>query len=829
MLQLNTLFKHWSYRIIAPGTLLRERYEALKKLLQYDVLCHEEMAELQDLLHDTHREDFARIRVRFTSFSEKVANMISALEAMNPGTYSALKDYHKKFDFYTTFLLAPPGIDFSPPYTLPLAEINKATTGVGNKTRHLALLDNQLGLPVPQGFGLTTSSYYYFIEYNNLRPAIDAELAQLDIQNPQELERISASLKKLIMEADLPPEIEQKILDNYDSWGKQGGSPLLAAVRSSAISEDGINSFAGQYESVINVSRENLVSAYKEVISSKYSPQALFYRITQGLGDEETAMSVLIQEMVSAHASGVLYTGDASGKDTDNSRMYLHAVSGTGDQLVSGIVTPDCILIDKQNQKIIHKNKKNDTQLLKERTITELARFGLEIEKFFGTIQDIEWAVDQNETLYILQARELHITESPAEQIGPELTRELQEIEDNIILEGLETAAGGVAGGCVFHLNNLEDLVSIPNNSVLVTKTSPPDLVKAISRTAAVISEKGSRASHFATVAREFGVPFLTNVEHVFSHFPHGSKITVDGNLGIVISGIHREYITTNQPPKTESPYLRILTEALKFITPLELTDPQGENFTPEGCRSMHDIIRFCHEKALHTMFATARPGTGRGALKLAANIPLDVFLFDVGGGIDSETGQSQQVPLSAVTSVPFNALWKGLSHEDVQWKQKPFDWDAYDRIELSGGIPPKKDSFAFASYAVVGEDYLHFNLRFGYHFTIVDVHCGKTSAKNHCMLRFAGGGGDFEHLSLRINFLGEILERLEFLVEKKGDLLEAKIQNLPRPAMQEKLDTLGRMLGASKLMDMVLRDEAMVKSCVEDFFNGCYSFSEQG
>lgn len=96
-------------------------------------------------------------------------------------------------------------------------------------------------------------------------------------------------------------------------------------------------------------------------------------------------------------------------------------------------------------------------------------------------------------------------------------------------------------------------------------------------------------------------------------------------------------------------------------------------------------------------------------------------------------------------------------------------------------------------------------------------------------MLRFAGGGGDYEHLSLRINFLSTVLERLEFAVEQKGDLLEAKLPGLASPVMQQKLDILGRLLGASKLMDMVLEDDGMVASCVEDFYNGQYSFSQEG
>jgi pyruvate,water dikinase len=243
----------------------------------------------------------------------------------------------------------------------------------------------------------------------------------------------------------------------------------------------------------------------------------------------------------------------------------------------------------------------------------------------------------------------------------------------------------------------------------------------------------------------------------------------------------------------------------------------------------MHDIIRFCHEKALLSLFTSGRPGSGRGSKRLAADIPLDVYLFDVGGGIAHGEKGKEQVPLSGIASAPFRFLWRGLSHPDVVWKQKPFDWDAYDKIELAGGVPPKKDSFSFASYAVIGPEYLHFNLRFGYHFTIVDVMCGENSAENHCMLRFAGGGGDYDHRSLRIDFIACILRRLEFAVEQKGDLLEARKQAVDKSVMEDDLDMLGRLLGATKLMDMVLEDDSMVELFVDEFFQGRYSFSQEG
>lgn len=268
-MQLNSLFKHWSYRILAPGTLLREKYEALKQLLSYNIVCHEQMAEFQDLLHDEHREDMARIRKRFADFSNDVAGMIKALETMDPGTYSSLKSYHKKFDFYTRFLLASPRIDFSPPFVVGLKKIVLDDKQLGNKAKHLAALKNVIGCPVPQGFAISSSGYHYFIEYNNLRETLEKCLATLDINDTKSLNSTSTIIKKIIIEAELPPDIEQSIFEAYDNWDQSPGRRIEVAVRSSAISEDGDSSFAGQYDTILNVHREEIGSAYKKVLASK--------------------------------------------------------------------------------------------------------------------------------------------------------------------------------------------------------------------------------------------------------------------------------------------------------------------------------------------------------------------------------------------------------------------------------------------------------------------------------------------------------------------------------------------------------------------------------
>ena len=604
---LNSLFKQWSYRIIAPGILLREKYEALKELLHHDSLCHEQMAEFQDLLHSEQPEDFCRIRQRFTIFSDHVAKMIEALEVLAPGKYTALKDYHRKFDFYTQFLLAPPKIHDSPPFILKLSEISHSSNTIGNKAKHLGLLTREIDIPVPQCFAVTTAAFHHFIKENQLREPIDTLLAAIDISNSRSLHQTSRQIQKLIGDAEIPQAIINALLTEYDRWEHNGEKEIDAAVRSSALGEDGDSSFAGQYISVLNVGREKLQEAYLQVLASKYSPEALFYRINKGLNDEETAMSVLVQEMVDAKYSGVLYTSGIDQHEEQQDNLHLHVIRGLGERLVSGETTPDYYVVNKEMPADVLE-KTITGKSLDHALIQKLADLSIRIEEFFGIPQDIEWAIDSTDTIHILQARSLYFG------VDHQVSAHKQMQPDEVILiDGCSRASGGVGSGPVYLVDEDHSFEDAPAGSILVTRNTPASYVTVIQKISGVLAEHGSRASHFATVAREFNIPMLTGINNVADRFEEGSIITVDGNSGVVYLGRAESllYEENNLFPQAQEHYRRIIEEALKFITPLELIDPSGENFTPEGCRSMHDLIRFSHEKALQSMFSEGRPGTG--------------------------------------------------------------------------------------------------------------------------------------------------------------------------------------------------------------------------
>jgi pyruvate,water dikinase len=183
-------------------------------------------------------------------------------------------------------------------------------------------------------------------------------------------------------------------------------------------------------------------------------------------------------------------------------------------------------------------------------------------------------------------------------------------------------------------------------------------------------------------------------------------------------------------------------------------------------------------------------------------------------------------VGLTDIASRPLRALFKGLTHPDIQWGAfSHFDWAAHDKVVMSGGsISP--ESAMFASHVIISDCYANLNLRFGYHFVVLDTVCADKEADNYILLRFSGGGADIEKRRLRAAFLGLIFERLGFEVTRKSDLIDARYAAAGKTEIAHTLDMVGRLLGATRLMDMYLKDETMVDAYAEAFMQGRYHFS---
>ena len=264
----------------------------------------------------------------------------------------------------------------------------------------------------------------------------------------------------------------------------------------------------------------------------------------------------------------------------------------------------------------------------------------------------------------------------------------------------------------------------------------------------------------------------------------------------------------------------------LDHISPLHLTNPDSPDFVPEKCETLHDLLRFIHEKAVREMFSLGGKGKGRvrGARKLVSDVPITLYVLDLGDGV-RDAGEKREILLEAVKNIPLRALWKGLSHPDIAWSSeiRHFDWEEFDR--LSSGII-RLDSQALASFALLSADYLNINVRFGYHFVVIDTLCRPAPRENYISFRFGGGGADLEGRLLRTTFLGRVLEAQGFETNLQGDTIDATFHKGSPAEMEGKLEVLGFLLGFTRLMDMKLKNMETVNTLVREFLESAPSRS---
>lgn len=843
MIYLTNLFKHWAYKLFAPGVLLREKYEAFRALLEKDKRSHELVAELQQHYYDQITVDFAAIEAKCEELSSCVSQMVQCLMKLCPTCYLGLWDYFRKIDFYVKLALSRTVQPFSPPFVLWLEKIDRDAPPslTGNKALNLSVAKNLLGQNVPDGFVVTANAFNYFMEANDLRAEIESRLALVDIRDMGMLERVSAELQEIIGGASVPEPIVTEISGALSTFQEHNSDGLRFCVRSSAVGEDSRNSYAGQYQSHLNVPMGEVVDSYKRVIASKYSPGALHYRISRGELDPETPMAVLVLRMVDAKASGIVYTRDPTDRETN--KLFIHVVEGLGSGLVEGSVSSEVIKAAKTAPHRLEKSE--DAQVEADATVgpkrgdpsgetvltdglaKDLVQWALQLENSMGYAQDIEWCLDNLDQLYIVQSRPLVMETSARRDYG----RLNTPAESAVLLKGGIRASGGIAVGVVWNIEAGDNLTEVPGAAVLVAGRALPHYAIVMDRINALVTDVGSNAGHLVAIARELGVPALVNTGSASEILATGRTVTVDADSMTIYEGAVQLPESSQDAGAAlrpaETPFGKRLEKALKHISKLNLVDPKSGDFLPESCRTFHDIVRFCHEKSIHEMFTLGEPGSrgARSSKRLKSQVPIVVYLLDVGGGLEGKVSEGKEVTIDAILSRPFRKVWKGLTHPDIIWRPEVahFNWKEFDRFS-HGLIRP--DSVQLASYAVVSNDYLNFHIHFGYHFVIVDSLCSDEPEDNYIMVRFAGGGGEPTSRFMRVQFLEEVFSRLGFEVEKKGDLIDAQMNKCECDRIGRILESVGILLGCTRLLDLSLKDRSEVHELVERYFSGDYTLS---
>jgi len=506
-----------------------------------------------------------------------------------------------------------------------LNEIGKADIPIGGgKGANLAEMYN-LGLPVPPAFIITAYAFKNFIDGTGLKDKIISDIKALDMENTSQLEQKASEIQLLITRQKMPVELEEEIIEAYNNMNvdpailksasadvlniiKTSREPMFVAVRSSATTEDlKTASFAGQQETFLNIKGSaQLIDAVKRCWASLFTARAIYYREKKGFEHEKSLIAVVIQKMVNSDKSGVTFT--INPVTNNKSEIVIESVFGLGEGIVSGTIAPDRYVVDKYTNKILEKfvafkpiyftrsgsgnTIKSDLspdrareQVLENYEIIRLANYARDLEEHYETHQDIEWAIEYGK-IYIVQTRPITTAEKEIKKV---------EISGNAIVDGL-VASPGIASGKVRLIQTIADLSKLEPGEILVTKMTNPDMVVAMQKAAAIVTDEGGQTCHAAIISREIGLPAIVGTRKATKVLQDGQIITVDAYNGKIydgkIEGIEEKTAETEIKKESAEPNAETFaSEALNSLIGEDMQKEAEEEHNIRGEEKAHEKI----------------------------------------------------------------------------------------------------------------------------------------------------------------------------------------------------------------------------------------------
>ncbi len=836
----------WRYQIFR--SLLYENTKAVELITDIDLKLRESDFFGPDIHHKIHE------------LIDITGELVEKLNQLDYERHTSLFNIHKKLSKRINELLKKVPTHKDIPLCVTLDEVlPHYASFAGGKAASLARLKSQDKFNVPDGFSILVNACRYFLDESGLSVKILKRLQPFLFQDKEVTKELEEEIKQEIMSADMPGSLEEALKHMSARFFDQGKG---LAVRSSALSEDGLHhSFAGQFTSVLNVvSFEALKVAVKEVISSNFNSRSLAYRIGAGMKALDFNMAVLCIEMIDAQKAGVIFSMDPN--DPKEETMLITALYGMGELVVSGASMADVYkpyrenlkdlfsvppVVAKKSKRLVldpHGGLKEDEippqlqnePVLSNDEVRKLVDLALELEHMFNGPQDIEWAIDRKGTVWLLQTRPLIME-------GHKTRPVFRFDKRKPIFKGALITSRGVATGRVKKIRKRKDLDSdFSEPTILVLHRSLVDAAKVIGKVRGLLVDFGNPADHLSCVAREYGRPMLVGLVNAMENLEEGQWITVDGEHGKVfpaeqdeikkaVEEFEKEQASADQKKRVSQEKDGVLQQLKELTIKLNLTDAYGPTFSIMECRSLHDIVRYVHEKAVIAFFEAGDElleETSGVVYRLESDIPFFLHIIDVGGGLGPSLSKKRSVTPDEIVCKPFRALWRGISTPGLRWAGPPpvvgdvssviGRWMSDTRSQRPIGMP---------NYLIIARDYLNLNARMDFHFTMVDTVCGLDTKENYVKFRFKGGGTTMKQRHRRALAIGEILERADFFTDVKADLVNAIFEYAPSDIIEEKLVIVGRLLGFTRLIDAAMYNDQTPYLVADAFYEGDYELKK--
>jgi pyruvate,water dikinase len=752
------------YKEKAARLIFKKKFEAYKDIIKTIPVAMTEIEKLEKIKSGFNYPDKAELEKSFRFVSEKTLRMIENLETIAPDKYSLKNQYEKINIEPDTYIFSKQNPSVSKNlFTLPIAEKTLlCPEKTGAKLFNLNRLSNETGVKIPGGFIITTDAYKKFMQQNKLEEKIKKLIWEIkDLKDP--VPRIKA-IQEMIEETPVSSEISDNITFECRKFLSDKKNAFFT-VRGSSIFEDltGI-ALDGQYMTEPDIRPSEIIKAYKNIIKNQYSFLPLNYKLKNNLLDKKEFMAAGCFEMIDAVCKGIIYTRNPVNINDDTVCISLCSkIPGGKDENEFLKVCRKTMNINFRKKRLT--SSRTDSYIknsfsVPEETIIHLAQKAVEIEEKLCSPQDIQWAVDNDGSIYFLQTLPLKVLSAQRKNNNKTITPPR--------ITGGITASPGIASGKVFKPETENELQSIKKESILVVKHALPAWYPYLVKAKGLIAEQGGITDQLVSIARELEIPTLTDINNACENLFQNEIITLDADLNAVFPGRNSKSAHSVKPEisKIIDCNDKFKEDIYTRITKLTLPEFKSSQINEQNFFSFHEIIRFIDEISAEEFFFFCQEFnfSQLRQKQLLQNFSINWKIIDLDNNFSSRFSKS--IKPDKISSIPFLAFNEGITEAEK--------------------IPECEYS------AVISRHFSLINLKSVFHHSTIEAIIGSRPEGNYAEYTFSEAAVDPKKESKRINFLNNFFMEQGFKTSLSKNFLKAETGKKTKDQMIKALKTAG-------------------------------------
>lgn len=805
----------------------------------------ETMTDLEYTLCCDHPFGLYRVRALCTSMATQVFQCIKQLERLDPAPCPALYARFGELQKLVAEEVYEPEACLLGPLVVPLCQDDAGCLAalqsegrvlVDPATARLEKLRPIFPGAVPQGFVVTAAGCQHYFQSGDLQSEINRCIQAAGGLAPNHLARLSKKLGALVEGTPLPEDLASAILEQVQRLRGLCNKPMQLLLRGrvwppAAGEGEGCGVVLWGPPVSLQAHDDDILRAVRVTLSSKQRAQALVYRRARGLTEGGAGVCLTCMAVDEGCFGGIAQSSAPLTPHSEN--VHVYGCAGLPQEVEYSTMPVDAISVSRAAPHTVTDRRpyKAKRPVLDDATAIRAAELALAVEEAAGRPEVLTWACNPEGQVFMLMARPMSLPQEEEPALPePALPEPARALDDALLLEGGFTVNPGRVSGPAWVARRWEDARRFPTGGILVVPDDNYIWGSLIDRAAGIVAERGFQGSRLASLAREFGKPAVFGLKWATEVVESGQRITLCADLCTVYEN-RQDSLLPKVPPGKDympgSPVYQILQTASRRILPLTL-EVDSVDFKAANCATYHDIVRYCHEKAVSAMFSlgSEKKYAPQRIKQLRDKVVKQFWVVNLSDGF-VRTPNGPVIDVEDIASLPMKALWQGMNAHPWQGPP-PVDGKGFLSVLFEATANPNLDPaaqtayFTEKNYFLISSDYCSLHSRFGFHFVSVEARLSERTSENYLNFQLRGGAADIERRILRVRFVADILWEFGFSPVVRNDAVSATLKDLDKEEGERLLAVAGYMTIHTRQLDMIMQDPGQVAARRQEMLAHC-------